>query len=168
MIAKALSSCPVLCSQIGLQGLACLATSSNKFRTGVEVVVCRDWAYFLNTAVGTAREDGQHKRYQTVAWLAALLLHSAPTTAANLTSQLLNLPAVPLDCAMQMVLAGLRVTCPQLLAAANSMVAGLEVWVRAQQQLGIQTDIPAAAVSVCYGIPGVSIRSCSVQGQTLV
>jgi hypothetical protein len=41
-----------------------------------------------------------------------------------------------------------RVSYAQLLAAANSMVAGVEVWVQAQQQLGIQTDIPAAAVAI--------------------
>uniref|UniRef100_A0A383WDR5 Uncharacterized protein n=1 Tax=Tetradesmus obliquus TaxID=3088 RepID=A0A383WDR5_TETOB len=31
------------------------------------------------------------------------------------------------------------------------MVPGVEVWVQAQQQLGVQTDIPAAAVTICCG-----------------
>jgi hypothetical protein len=36
------------------------------------------------------------------------------------------------------------------------MVAGVEVWVEEQQQLGIQTDIPAAAVAICCGKEWVS------------
>jgi hypothetical protein len=53
--------------------------------------------------------------------------------------------------ATRLVAAGVRISYAQLLAAANSMVAGLEVWVHAQEQLGIQTDIPAAAEAVCTG-----------------
>jgi hypothetical protein len=34
----------------------------------------------------------------------------------------------------------------------------VEVWVQAQQQLGIQTDIPAAAVAICCGSNWVSSR----------
>jgi hypothetical protein len=47
------------------------------------------------------------------------------------------------------VKAGVRITYAQLLAASRSMVAGVEVWVQAQQQLGVQTDIPEWAVAVC-------------------
>jgi hypothetical protein len=53
--------------------------------------------------------------------------------------------------AKQLVAAGMRITLAQLLDAANSMVAGVEVWVRAQQALGITTDIPAPAVAICCG-----------------
>jgi hypothetical protein len=78
-----------------------------------------------------------------------VLLCKAPDAAADVTDRLLNLPAVPLDMAKRLISAGLRITYVQLLAAANSMVAGVEVWVQAQQQLGVQTDIPAAAVAIC-------------------
>jgi hypothetical protein len=70
--------------------------------------------------------------------------------------QLLAMPNVPLDVAKQLVSAGMRVSYAQLLAAAHSMVAGVEVWVQAQQQLGIQTDLPAAAVAICCGEDWVS------------
>jgi hypothetical protein len=36
-----------------------------------------------------------------------------------------------------------------LTEAANAMVAGVEVWLQAQQQLGVETDVPAAAVVMC-------------------
>jgi hypothetical protein len=50
----------------------------------------------------------------------------------------------------------MRVTYSQLLAAADNMVAGVEVWVQAQSKLGIVSDIPPAAVSICYGFHEVS------------
>jgi hypothetical protein len=56
---------------------------------------------------------------------------------------------VPLNSAKALVAAGVRVTYAQLLAAANSMVAGVEVWVQAQDQLGVPADIPQSAVSIC-------------------
>jgi hypothetical protein len=42
---------------------------------------------------------------------------------------------VPLNWALQLVAAGVRFSYAQLLAAANSMLAGVEVWVQAQQKL---------------------------------
>jgi hypothetical protein len=62
-----------------------------------------------------------------------------------------SLPAVQLKWALQLVAAGARISYAQLLAAAHSMVPGVKVWVQAQQQLELETDIPAAAVSVCCG-----------------
>lgn len=47
------------------------------------------------------------------------------------------------------VLVGLRISYQQLLAAARSRVAGVEVWVQAQQKLGVATDIPDIAVAIC-------------------
>jgi hypothetical protein len=47
----------------------------------------------------------------------------------------------------------------QLLSAASSMVAGVEVWVEAQQQLGLASDIPAAAVAICCGQDWVSVHT---------
>jgi hypothetical protein len=78
------------------------------------------------------------------------------------SAQVLTLPAVPLIEAKQLVSAGLRLSYAQLLAAANNMVAGVEVWVQAQQQLGIQTDIPAAAVAICCGGDWVSRRGSGI------
>jgi O-succinylbenzoate synthase len=53
----------------------------------------------------------------------------------------------------------MRITYAQLLDAANSMVAGMEVWVQAQQALAIETDIPAVAVGVCCGHHDVWVSS---------
>jgi hypothetical protein len=36
------------------------------------------------------------------------------------------------------------------------MVARLDVWVQAQEQLGITSDLPAAAVAICCGRDWVS------------
>jgi hypothetical protein len=47
---------------------------------------------------------------------------------------------------------GVRINYAQLLAAAHNMVAGVDVWLHAQQQMGIQTDIPAGAAAVCDAI----------------
>lgn len=39
----------------------------------------------------------------------------------------------------------------QLIAAAYNRVAGIEVWVQVQRQLGIVTDIPNIIESICCG-----------------
>jgi hypothetical protein len=44
----------------------------------------------------------------------------------------------------------MRISYAQLLAAADSMVAGVEVWVQAQEELGIENAISAAAVKICH------------------
>jgi hypothetical protein len=81
----------------------------------------------------------------------AALLRTAPATAAAVTERLLSLPDVAMKFAKQLVAAGMRIKSAKLLAAANSMVAGVEVWVQAQQALGVNTDIPAVAVAICCG-----------------
>jgi hypothetical protein len=43
----------------------------------------------------------------------------------------------------------MRVSYAQLLDAANSMVAGVEVWVQAQQQGQVESDIPEVAAAIC-------------------
>jgi hypothetical protein len=58
----------------------------------------------------------------------------------------------------------------QLLEAARKLVAGVEVWVQAQQQLGVPTDIPAAAEAMCcssiskiyvhWVSPGLLLEKC--------
>jgi hypothetical protein len=114
-------------------------------------VICQDRLALLDSSLATAKQYGQQQHKQAVWWLAALLLRRAPDAAADVAEWLLNLPLVSRQVAEQLVGAGMRVTYAQLLASVNKMVAGVEVWVQAQQQLGIQTDIPAAAVAICCG-----------------
>lgn len=79
------------------------------------------------------------------------LLHLTPAVAAaeRVVESLLCVPGVPHCTAIHIVTAGVRVSYAQLLGAANNMVQGVEVWAQAQQQLGIETDTPAAAVTIC-------------------
>jgi hypothetical protein len=84
------------------------------------------------------------QRLQAAAWV----VQAAPV-AAYTVEVLLRAPSVPLNIAKHIVSAGTRITHEALLAAASSMVAGVEVWVQAQQELGIQTDIPSASKAIC-------------------
>jgi hypothetical protein len=100
-------------------------------------------------------ELGVH--YQVVAWLTVQLLRQEPEAAeTKATQQILALPSVPLSIAKQLVLAGMRISHAQLLAAANNMVEGVEVWVQGQQQLSITSDISHVAVAICCGHDWVS------------
>jgi hypothetical protein len=58
----------------------------------------------------------------------------------------------------------MRVSYAQLLSAADGMVEGVEVRVLAQQQLGVQTDIPEDAVDIRLGDSSVFKRwvSCYI------
>jgi hypothetical protein len=76
--------------------------------------------------------------------------------AADVLQRLLHLPHVPLQHAQQLIAAGVRISHAQLLAATRDVVAGVEVWVQAQQDLGITSDLPAAAVAICCGREWVS------------
>uniref|UniRef100_A0A383VFL2 Uncharacterized protein n=1 Tax=Tetradesmus obliquus TaxID=3088 RepID=A0A383VFL2_TETOB len=98
---------------------------------------------------GASRADKQAKHHlQAVTWL---LSHS-PTAAAavGVAERALQVPAVPVDWAKHVLAAGMKMTYAQLVAAAHSMVAGGEVWVQAQHELGLQTDVPQAAVTICW------------------
>jgi hypothetical protein len=53
----------------------------------------------------------------------------AASTAADAAQVLVHAPALSVDTAKHFVAAGTRVMYAQLLAAASSMVAGVEVWV---------------------------------------
>jgi hypothetical protein len=83
-------------------------------------------------------------------------LRKAPALAVDVIERLLHLPSVPLDTAKQLVAAGVRISYAQLLEAARTKVAGVEVWVQAQHDLGILTDIPDPALLVCCGDDWVS------------
>lgn len=70
---------------------------------------------------------------------------AAPATAAAL----INTPTVPLFAAAMLVQAGVRISYMQLVDAARERVQGVEVWVEAQQQLGVVKNIPPAATAIC-------------------
>jgi hypothetical protein len=148
-LAHALRSCPALCTKLGPQGLACLATSSKCCRDVANEAVSKEQRDLLAYALDTARSTGLGVHFKAVAWLAVQLLRQEPETAVGITEQLLTLPNVPLSMAKQVVSAGMRVTYAQLLAAASSLVEGVEVWVQAQQLLPITHDIPDIAVAIC-------------------
>jgi hypothetical protein len=150
-LSRALHSCPALRTRIGLKGLACLSTCNKTLSRHVTDLLCADSLGYLDSALDIARSTKQQQHQQALAWLAALLMRSAPATTAAVAERLLSLPNVALGFAEQLVAAGMRITYAQLLAAADSMVAGVEVWVQAQQALGIKTDIPAVAVAICDG-----------------
>jgi hypothetical protein len=154
--ADMLHECPELCEKLGLDGLARLATCSKASRDKVEAFLVRNSPGLLDRAVNTARQSEQQQHKQAVAWLAAVLLRQAPALAVDVSEPLLHLPSVPLATAEQLLAAGMRVSYAQLLDAAHSMVAGVEVWVQAQQHLGVHTDIPALVVAICHGEDWVS------------
>jgi hypothetical protein len=150
-----MNACPRLCTQLGLQGLACMGASSKRLVLDCKAAASTNAASLLEPILEAARRgplSDQHK--QAAVWLAQQA--DNPTAAAGVAQQLLSLPSVPLDWALQLVAAGVRISYAQLLAAANSMLAGVEVWVQAQQQLDVQTDVPAAAVAICCGNEWVS------------
>jgi hypothetical protein len=151
-MAHALHSCSELRTELGAQGLACLAASSKCIKAAVEEAVVCDRRSLLTAALNTAwrTKFGRSALHlKAAAWLAALLLRQAPNIVEEVTGQVLMTPKVSLKWAQQLVSAGMRINYAQLLSAANSLVAGVEVWVRAQDSLHIQSDIPAAALAIC-------------------
>jgi hypothetical protein len=136
-----LQTCPVLCTELGLQGMARLATSSKSMKSTCSSLVSLGPASWLVFAM-CIHNDAQ--RLKAAVWV----LQAAPQ-AAYTAEVLVRAPSVPLHIAKRIVSAGARVTFTSLLAAASSMVAGVEVWVQAQQELGIRTDIPSAAEAIC-------------------
>jgi hypothetical protein len=157
---KALHSCPKLCSHLGLQGLACLAAASSSLKHACLVSCRRDAVALLEPAfdaLATAHGEQQQQKQQltAVVWL----LRAVPAAAtAGVSGRLATTPLVPLGLAKQLVAAGVRISYAQVLAAAHSMVAGVEVWVQAQQQLGVHSDIPATAEWVCCRQDWVSCK----------
>jgi hypothetical protein len=133
--------------------LARLAACSKSLSTTFENVLLSD---SLERAVNTARQSEQQQHKKAAAWLAGVLLHRAPALAVDVSERVFRLPSVTRAIAKKLVAAGVRISYAQLLAAAHSMVAGVEVWVWAQQQLGVHTDIPALAVAICCGKDWVS------------
>jgi hypothetical protein len=96
-----------------------------------------------------------------VLWLSRVAsgVASSVLAAVDVLQRLVHLQHVPLQQAKQLVADGVRIPYAQLLAAAKSKVAGVEVWVQAQRQFAVTSDIPAAAVAICCGEIWVSVHS---------
>jgi hypothetical protein len=152
---------PMCSGQFGLQGLACLAACSRHLQQACLATVRNDACNWLTSACvvfdyknpsnkGRNYYEAQQAKEQgrkAVVWmLQAALAVAAADSAAQ---QLIDITYAPLEWVLQLTAAGVRITYTQLLAAAHSMVAGVEVWVQAQQQLEIETDTPAAAKQIC-------------------
>lgn len=68
------------------------------------------------------------------------------------SAALIRIPKVPFEIVELLVSAGARITYQQLTAAARSQTVGVHIWVTAQQQLGIQQEMPHTVEAVCrYG-----------------
>jgi hypothetical protein len=154
---------------LGLQGLACLAASSQQYKQNCLHTVRNNAALLLLDAIDTAAtlqsqsQDadtltaaahttaGSAVLRQTCMQASVWLLRAAPSeaTAAKAAENIMRIPNVPLSIAQQLVAAGVRISFLQLKAASAKMVAGVEVWVQARQQLCVKTDIPAAIVELC-------------------
>jgi hypothetical protein len=155
--------CDVLdyCSkQLGLHGLACLAACSKQYKAASAATAGSAAGLFLKDALIAAHTAGGAKyaasssleqHMQAVTWL--LRIVPSATTAATAAKRLLSIPNVPLPMAKQLVEAGVRMKFAQLTAAAEKMVPGVDVWVLAQRQQGVPTDIPGLAVSLFRPYP---------------
>jgi hypothetical protein len=176
--------------ELGLQGLACLASSSRQLRNACVDLVKQDAHALLLDALPAARADtglaaaeevavqspaagaaAACQCLQPVLWILRIFPPCAARsalTAAAVLQRLVHIPQVPLQQAQQIVAGGVRIPYAQLLAAANSMVAGVEVWVQAEQPFmknrcdflrndlnkkdgRIRFDIPLGAVFICCG-----------------
>jgi hypothetical protein len=139
--------------ELGLRGLLTLAASSKQLSRTCLAAACDAAVDLLaQSTAAIAAADGRATRLarqhmQAAKWL----LRAAPAAvkSASVAAPLVRIANVPPGWALQLVAAGVRISYAQLLAAADSMVQGVEVWMKAQQQLGVQTDTPMAAVALC-------------------
>jgi hypothetical protein len=186
-----ISALPFFGRALGLQGLACLASSSQQLKQECVKYIAENALLLLDDALPSVAAVGGTASAAEAAMATAVaevpagaaaavslpspadqrlppmvlwLLQNSPGTAANaqaaeVLQRLLHIPRVPLQQAQQLVAAGVRIRFEPLLAAASSMIAGVEVWVQAQHALGISTDIPAAAVAICRHRSMVSVHS---------
>jgi hypothetical protein len=173
---------PYLGGVLGLHGLACLGSSSRRMRHECIEFITQNAVMLATEALPAASaEDSLEavaeaaaavplpstgataaaKHLQPISWLLGVAPSFAASAfaAADVLQRLAHLPHVPLQQAQQLVAAGVRIPYAQLLSAASSMVAGVEVWVQAQQQLGVASDIPAAAVAICCREDWVSVHT---------
>jgi hypothetical protein len=144
--------------QLGLQRPARLACCSKEFRKITSISTQKDAADVLlgkleaaeaaaKAAAADTAATGHITHAEPFRGVKAMLklLHSWPALPADMLARMEWLPSVRLQQAQKLLAAGVRIHYPELLAAASSMVPGLEVWEKAQKLEGIQSDIPAAA-----------------------
>jgi hypothetical protein len=169
---EALHNCPALSAKLGLQGLACLAACSRSLKDACCYKTCLNALGLLDTLLLLEKNtqlSEQHK--QAATWLVKLLHRVAnKATIAGVAGRLTLVPSIGIDVALQLVAAGMHITFAQLLAAADSMVAGVEVWVQAQKELKVKSDIPQAAYTVCCSskwVSGTALLSGEARGNTL-
>jgi hypothetical protein len=138
-------------ASFGLKALARLAMCNKQLQTWCQGVVhscAKD--LLLHTLANAQQVRNMNKLQHGVAWV----VHLAPgvTTAAGVAEAVVQIPMLPRPIAVQLVEAGVRVSFVKLLDAAQSMVAGVEVWVQVQWERGVSgRDIPEAAASICRG-----------------
>jgi hypothetical protein len=163
----------------GLQGLACVAASSKQLKQiccdlakqhALDLVVDTLKAageaataaadeylppLVADDAVGCdddpTEEKYKHEAVQQHLRGVEWLWQASPSvfTAAGTAERIVQTPRVPVSCALQLVRFGVRVPFPLIIAAASSMVAGVEVWVKVQRTLDDVFDIPDAAAEAC-------------------
>jgi hypothetical protein len=80
------------------------------------------------------------------------------TALQELAPELLRISEVPMDVAMELVGRGFKPSYEQMVIAARAHVAGIEVWPKVCDIIGIPTGLPLAAQLVCshYEPPQVS------------
>jgi hypothetical protein len=158
---------PLCINQLGLQGLACLASCSKQLQRDCCVLLDTDATAALIGALqaaGTAgaaaashvgstaeeHENAVNSAINGLSWLLKIVQKEQHSELLAIASEhVVRYPAVAEWQAQQFCGIGVRIHHTQLLAAANSMVLGMEVWVKVQRQLDIKTDISAAAAAIC-------------------
>lgn len=153
-----------LCSrQLGVQGLACIASCSTQAKLvsiklgradATDVVLGTLEAAKADAAAATEARSSCKQAEVVACWQPVQnLLQTVPAAmnAAGAANSILWCPSIPLQHALQWVNSGVRIHYAELLDAASCAVPGVQVWVKAQHQLGIHTDIPEAARAVCLG-----------------
>jgi hypothetical protein len=169
---------PLMATHVGLLGVGSLAASSKQLRAACSDILPQDATTLLLDAVlqasatavaakaakaaraaaryPVANDAVQHKvtlkqQAQAVQWL--LQLHPSAATTAGALDRLLHIPAVPAAIARVLIASGVRITFAQLVAAANSMVEGVEVWAQLMSNVHAlepeQCDMPTATFAIC-------------------
>jgi hypothetical protein len=112
--------------------------------------------------IAAGAEAAACKCMQLVLWITKILPPCAVSSTLaepDVLQRLMHIPHVPLEQAHQLVAAGVHVSYAQLLAAANSMVAGVEVWVEALQL--VEHTKKFGKNSLC--VPPITVTAGSVR-----
>jgi hypothetical protein len=112
-------------------------------------------------AAEDAAQDKAVLQQQAQAVQCLLQLHPSAATAAGVHHRLLHTPAMPEAIARVLIASGMRVRFAQLVAAANSMVEGVEVWGQLMSNVHAldpeQCDMPMATFAICFPSNWVSL-----------